>query len=121
METTHSKLEIENPEINLSMQNIVKNNLEIIILSMLSEKAMCGYDLIKDIFTEYNVYLSQGTLYPCLYNLKEKGIVQAKHSKNNMRTKRYFITSEGKRIVDNKIDAFIEAEIHVMNLIRKKS
>ncbi len=111
------ELKIEDPKLNRYIENIVKNHLEIIVLSMLSEKPMCGYDLIRDIFAKYNVLLSQGTVYPLLYSLKDEGIVQPKFTKGDMRTKRYSITDEGRQNVEKKIYEFVEAEIYVLDSI----
>ena len=100
------------------MEEIVKSHLEIILLKMLSEKPMCGIDIIKEIFMKYNVLLSQGTVYSILYSLKKDGIIYAEFSKGNMRTKRYSATSEGKMIINRKINEFINAEIDILNSIQ---
>lgn len=57
-----------------AMEKIVKANLEMIILSKISEKPMCGFDIIKAISQQYHVFLSQGTVYPMLYSLEGGGI-----------------------------------------------
>lgn len=118
-------IQIEQPALN-SLQfrevneDIVKSHLEIIIISMLSERSLCGYDLIKEIYARYNVFLSQGTIYPLLYSLKEKGIVQAEYAKGDMRTKRYTTTQEGKHIIEKRINDFIEAEESFLNSIKRR-
>jgi len=99
--------------------DIVKNHLEVIILSMLIEKSMCGYDLIKEIFSRYNVLISQGTVYPLLYSLKEDGILHVESMKGDMKTKRYSIAPDGRQSVEKKIDEFIRAEESILNTIRK--
>jgi hypothetical protein len=48
----------------------IKANKEIIILSIISKKSICGIDLIKEIFLEAHVFLSPGTVYPILYHLE---------------------------------------------------
>lgn len=105
--------------INTDRPDIVKSHLEIIILSLLFEKPMCGYDLIKEIFGKYNVLLSQGTVYPFLYSMKEEGILHAEFMKGNMRTKRYSPTEEGKQKIKKRLDEFINAEEYILNSIRK--
>lgn len=118
-------IQIEQPALN-SLQfrevneDIVKSHLEIIIISMLSERSLCGYDLIKEIYARYNVFLSQGTIYPLLYSLKEKGIVQAEYARGDMRTKRYTTTHEGKLIIEKRINDFIEAEESFLNSIKNR-
>ncbi len=120
MEKTQESPAAEQPKLNSNIQNVVKSHLDVIILSLLSEKPMCGYDLIKEIFEKYNVFLSQGTVYPLLYSLKDEGIVQAEFMKGNMRTKMYAVTQEGKQIIEKKIDEFIEAEEYILNSVKKE-
>ncbi len=121
MKDTRVCLNIENPKLiaDIPAEDIVKNHLEVIILSMLIEKSMCGYDLIKEIVSRYNVLISQGTVYPLLYSLKEEGILQVESMKGDMKTKRYSVAPEGRRSIEKKIDEFIRAEESILNSIRK--
>lgn len=100
-------------------ENIVKSNIEIVVLSMLSERPMSGYDIIKEIFSKYNVFLSQGTVYPLLYSLKDNGILQAEFRKGDMRTKIYHPTVEGAKIVENKIEEFIKTNEQILHSIKR--
>lgn len=112
-------LELENPK-NANVENSVKSHLDIIVLSLLYERPMCGYDLIKEIFSKYSVLLSQGTIYPFLYSLKDKNIVNVGYTKGDMRTKIYSCTQEGKHIIERKINEFIEAEEYILSSIKRE-
>ncbi len=121
IDNVQAVLKIEPPKLNSQLkENIVKSHLEIIALSMLAEIPISGYDLIKEIFARYNVFLSQGTVYSLLYCLKDEGIIRAEFTKGDMRTKRYHITQEGKQIIDKRIDEFIEEEEYILNSIKKR-
>lgn len=96
---------------------IIKTNREIFLLSALVDKQMCGYDIIKEIFLKYNVFLSQGSVYPILYTLEEEGILQAEYSKGDMRSKNYSFTPKGREVSQNEIEAFINAMDRVRSLI----
>ncbi len=111
---------MNNPKLKLDIpvEEIVKNHLEIIILSLLLEKSMCGYDLIKEIITKYDVMISQGTVYPLLYSLKGEGIIHMESMRGDMKTKRYSITEEARHNVEYKIDGFIKKEEFILNSIR---
>ena len=61
-------------------ETFVKNNLEIITLYLLGKKPMCGYDVIKTISQQFRCFLSQGTVYPLLYSLENKGILKIQFS-----------------------------------------
>lgn len=110
----HSRLNT-NPHI----ENIIKSHLEIIVLSLLYERPMCGYDLIKEILARYDVFLSQGTVYSLLYSLKEDGIVQAGFAKGDTRTKIYSPAQDEKNTIERRINEFIEAEEYILTSIRK--
>ncbi len=123
VETKESEEEIkenfqEKQKLDPIIEVAVKNHLNIIILSMLSKGPMCGYDMIKEIFGKYNVLISQGTVYPLLYSLKEEGIVQAGFMKGNMRTKMYSVTPEGEQIIQKRMDEFVKTEVYILNSIK---
>ncbi len=101
------------------VDRIIKANREIFILSTLSDKSLCGYDLIKEIFLRYNVFLSQGSVYPILYSLEESGILRAEFSKGDMRTKVYSFTPEGRDITQKRLEEFVQAMEHVLALIKR--
>lgn len=113
-------LEVEHPllKIHPCIEDIIKSHLEIIILKLLSNRAMCGYDLIKEIYSRYSVLISQGTVYPFLYSLRESGIIQVEPMKGNMRTKLYSVTEEGKHIIEKRFNEFIETEEYFLKSIR---
>ncbi|ELC8332978.1 helix-turn-helix transcriptional regulator [Clostridium perfringens] len=59
-------------------REILKGSLEIILLSLLKNKDMYGYEISKEIknITENVLILGEGTLYPALKRLKEKNLIQ---------------------------------------------
>jgi DNA-binding PadR family transcriptional regulator len=98
----------------------IKANKEIIILSVLSRKPMCGLDLIKEIYSETEIFLSQGTIYPILYLFEERGILQCKHGTNDMRTKIYYITPKGRELAHENVEAFGKSLSIVSDLVCRK-
>lgn len=99
------------------LERIIKTNLEIVILCILRNNPMCGYDLIKAIFEEYDIFLSQGTVYPLLYSLKDQGILQAEFDRDNMRSKIYSVTGGGEEIIKDRLNEFIRAGEYVISSI----
>lgn len=91
------------------VERIVKANNDIFILNSLIDKPMCGYDVIREIFTKWHVFLSQGQVYPILYTLEEEGIIRAEFARGNMRSKLYFITDERREDVQRRIETFVKA------------
>ncbi|MDI6855277.1 MAG: PadR family transcriptional regulator [Candidatus Thermoplasmatota archaeon] len=100
-----------------TLEEFVKNNLEIIVLSMLSEKALCGYDIIKGIAQKYYTFLSQGTVYPLLYSLQERGILSVEAKQ---KSKLYSPTEKGIEIIEKKLDDFIKAQEYTLGSLKLK-
>jgi DNA-binding PadR family transcriptional regulator len=88
------------------IERLVKTNMDVLILSMLSIKPMSGCDLIKRILHTTNVLLNQGSVYSALYNLEDGGILESRHERGNMRTKVYYITPEGEVLTQQMLEGF---------------
>jgi len=99
------------------MPQIIKAGKDILVLSMISKRPMSGYDLIKKIFTETSVLLSQGTVYPILYSFEEEDILKVEYERGDMRTKMYRLTPQGMEIAQDKIDHFVLALNHFIKLL----
>ena len=100
-------------------EDIVKKHIEITVLSILSDRPMSGYDIIKEIFARYDFLVSQGTIYSLLYTLKDEGTLVVGFAKGDMREKIYSCTKEGKHDVDKRIAEFIEANESFLNSIKE--
>jgi DNA-binding PadR family transcriptional regulator len=101
------------------VDRIIKTNREVFMMSSLIEKQMCGYDLIKEIFSKCDVFLSQGTVYPVLYTLEGEGLLHAEYSKGDMRSKNYSLTLKGRKIAEKDIDDFSKALEQVSLLLKR--
>jgi len=93
-----------------SVEKMVKDNLETIILALVQKKPMCGTELIGTIHLEFNVLLSPGTIYPLLQLLKDKGLLT---SDKNGKAKTYAPA----RDAELKIKNIIEERIQVRKLL----
>ena len=81
-------------------REILKGSLEIILLSLLKNKDMYGYEISKEIknTTDNVLILGEGTLYPALKRLKEKNLIQDYFIETNSskrKRKYYKITEAG--------------------------
>ncbi|TPF98783.1 PadR family transcriptional regulator [Clostridium perfringens A] len=79
---------------------MLKGSLEIILLSLLKNKDMYGYEISKEIknITDNVLILGEGTLYPALKRLKEKNLIQDYFIETNSSKKKrkyYKITEAG--------------------------
>ncbi len=71
------------------------------VLQLLSNRAMYGYELVEALATRTEGVLAMGqsTLYPMLYNLEAKGLVEAewRDADSGRERKYYSLTGKGKR------------------------
>ncbi len=101
-----------------ALEQFVKSHLETIVLSMLREHPMCGYDVIKTIYQRYYTSLSQGTVYSLLYSLADKGILSVMKSESQ-RAKVYTLTEKGQKLAESQIEDFIAAQRYLLQSIQK--
>ncbi|MDD1750794.1 MAG: PadR family transcriptional regulator [Methanothrix sp.] len=101
------------------VDRIIKSNREVFIMYSLLEKQMCGYDLIKEIFSRCDVFLSQGTVYPILYTLEEEGLLHAEYSKGDMRSKKYSLTAKGRDIAEKYVEDFAKTLEQISFLVKR--
>jgi transcriptional regulator len=100
-----------------------KGGAELLILSLLEQQARHGYDLCRLIEVRSGGALSfhVTTLYPLLYRLEERGLVQGRWvEKPNQRRRRYYsLTAEGRRVLAKQRRSwkgFVEAMSRVMGV-----
>ena len=89
-----------------SIEKMVKDNLENIILAILQKETMCGLDIIGTIHLKFNVLLSPGTIYPLLHSLKQKGLLSVKKSGKEIV---YGPVEEAKPRIRNLVNSHIQA------------
>ncbi len=81
--------------------DLLQGTLDVLVLKVLSWKAMHGYDVVRAIqaLTDNVLTVEEGSLYPALHRLERQGWLQSDWglSDNNRRAKFYRLTSEGRR------------------------
>jgi DNA-binding PadR family transcriptional regulator len=101
------------------MEDRVKKSIDFIVYSILQNFSLCGFDIIKNIFHNFNVFLSQGTVYPILYDLTEKGYLEVQVQSDN-KTRVYSVTEEGKNYFKSKIQNYVDSQERVTEFIRSQ-
>ena len=80
-------------------KNIKRGTMEIVLLTLLTEQDMYGYQMSQEIEKRSHgkVSLQEGSLYPILYRLREKGMItEYKKLVGERRTRVYYrLTPEG--------------------------
>ncbi len=80
------------------------------VLRLLSNKEMYGYELVEALSrqTEGVLAMGQSTLYPMLYNLEAKGLIEAewRQSESGRERKYYALTGKGKKRLRQDTEAW---------------
>lgn len=87
-------------------KNALLGNTTMLILKLLEEKDMYGYQIIEELSqkSEELFRLKTGTLYPILHGLENDGVVMSYDEKaDNQRIRKYYhLTSRGKDLLAKK-------------------
>jgi DNA-binding PadR family transcriptional regulator len=92
-----------------------------LVLSLLKEESMYGYQIIRELEQQsQNVFqLQEGTLYPILHNLEQQGAVTSyRQTADNGRVRKYYaITSQGQKLLEDKLEEWKVYETAVNQVI----
>lgn len=87
-------------------KELLKGSTTILILSLLNNKEMYGYEMIKEIEVRSKGVFSfkEGTLYPILHGLENENYIESYWDSGEGKRKRkyYKITESGKKILKEK-------------------
>lgn len=101
-------------------KSLVSGSMTMLILKLLSEKDMYGYEMI-DILRQksQNVFeLKAGTLYPLLHNLEEKGVLMVYEQEVAGKTRKYYsLTKQGRKLLEKKTEEWKEYSAAVSNVL----
>ena len=101
-------------------RNLVSGNMGMLILKLLSEKDMYGYEMIDTLKKRsQNVFeLKAGTLYPLLHSLEADSYVTVYDQMILGKNRRYYsITNAGKKKIDEKINGWQENKDAVSSVL----
>ncbi len=91
---------------------LAKGLLEMIVLQLLDQEPMHGYQLMRQIHRNFGVNFGASTVYPFLDRLECKGFLKSEWNTNALRPQKIFsITNEGRSVL-----AYAESSL---SLIRK--
>lgn len=86
---------------------LVKGTVVPIMLKLLSERSMYGYEIIRVVNerTENAFEWKEGTLYPWLHRLEGDGVIRSKWSvsESGRRRKYYSITRKGAALLEERV------------------
>ena len=76
---------------------------ELLVLRLLSQQEMYGYELVKSVrmVTSEAISLGEGVIYPVLHGLEKAGALTSKRKPVNGRTRVYYaVTLDGRKRLD---------------------
>ncbi len=87
--------------------NLLKGNLELILLTILSDAEMYGLEIIEEANTRTSGYFEfkEGSVYPALHRLTKQGFLEASFKpspRGNMPSRYYALTKQGKTALQTK-------------------
>jgi DNA-binding PadR family transcriptional regulator len=101
-------------------KNLVSGSMGMMLLKLLSEKDMYGYEMIETLRSRSeNVFeLKAGTLYPQLHSLEEKNYLNSYEQEVLGKTRKYYsITNEGRKYLSAKKDEWKQYSQAVSNVL----
>jgi DNA-binding PadR family transcriptional regulator len=73
-------------------ERVIKNFLDIVVMSKLKTESLSGYDFIAYINRRFNMLISAGTVYSLLYALERKQLIEGSGEE---RRRTYKLTEKG--------------------------
>lgn len=101
-------------------KSLVSGSMTMLILKLLSEKDMYGYEMIDTLRKKsQNVFeLKAGTLYPLLHSLEDKGLLLSYEQEFAGKTRKYYsITKQGGKLLEQKTEEWKEYSNAVLNVL----
>lgn len=87
-------------------RELVKGSTSLLLLQLLNERPMYGYELVQEMEkrSDHAFSMKEGTMYPCLHNLEKKNYVASywQVQPKGPKRKYYRMTDEGKDVLEQK-------------------
>jgi DNA-binding PadR family transcriptional regulator len=101
----------------MKIENVVRESLDVVILALLSKRSMREFDVVKIIAENFEVVLSQGTVYSRLRSMEDRGYIESKRGKNEKKGEVYFLTSSGKKLLEESLREYKDFLRQMLDLV----
>lgn len=105
-------------------RELLKGSTALIILQLLAEKDLYGYQLVKEMEqrSEYQLQVKEGTLYPALHKLEQNGYIVSywQEQEKGPARKYYRLTSEGQQTLQEKTTEWTSF-VQMINRVLKRT
>src|ERR1700722_13526375 len=101
---------------------LLKGTLSLLILSLLSRKAMYGYEIAATVHRDTDGAFTwrEGSLYPSLHKMAADGLIEGEWEETGRKRRYYHITKKGRAALKEKMKSWTEL-CHAVNRILEKS
>ena len=91
-------------------KELLKGNTETLLLSLLTQKPMYGYQIVKEMEHRSSGYFrfKEGTLYPALHRMEEEGWLRSEWgtTEKNRQARFYSLTPEGAKQLQRELESW---------------
>ncbi|MBU2639302.1 MAG: PadR family transcriptional regulator [Nanoarchaeota archaeon] len=95
------------------IDEFVKKELKMIALALINKETMCGRDIKLEIYKNFNILISSGTLYPLLHELEKNKLIECH---NEIKTKIY--RPANKKIINKILNEHIQVKNFLSNFLQ---
>ena len=99
-------------------ERLIKNFMDIIIMTQLQKGPLSGYDVIAYIHTRFNLLVSSGTIYSLLYSLERKSLMEGIWDE---RKRTYKLTEKGQKTIETILTASDKINGFMTNLLKAQT
>lgn len=104
-------------------RELLKGSTSLIVLQMLQERDMYGYELVKELDkrSDHHLQVKEGTLYPALHKLENQEYIECywQEQEKGPARKYYRITDAGKEMLEEKTQEWNHF-VKVMNKVMRR-
>lgn len=102
-------------------QQLRKGSTETLILTLLNEQPMYGYQIAQELAARSEGYfeMKEGLLYPALHQMEQEGLVRGewRPGQGKRRRKYYLITDKGHRVLADSVAEWQAFAARLLGLI----
>lgn len=91
--------------------------IDVLILQWIKENPISGQDIMNKILKQFDIKIGPGTMYPILYSLKNRNLVNTKIDKKR---KLYLLTNKGKIASKVFMEDYLKIQEDIGGFLNKK-
>jgi DNA-binding PadR family transcriptional regulator len=99
-------------------ERVIKNFMDIIIMTELQNGSLSGYDFISYIHNKFNLLVSSGTVYSLLYSLERNGFIEGVWEE---RKRVYKLTQKGEKTITTLLGASDKIKGFMSNILKAQN